>query len=329
MAERHPGWVNNIDAFEARLATGAAFAAQGTGDQLDPLRTRSGLRDAPGTPGRVTLSGSTATVLPFQAVIADPGRPGDGPYLVTLDAAKTLGIGPADPGNGRIDLVAAVVDPSADPGFDVHVIAGTAAATPKAPTPPALSLTLAQISVPAGGQPQQPTDLRQFTAALSGILPVRSTADLPAPGMVAGSTLVHRLDLGELHVQKGGAWVPYRPPRGDTWHAVTAADFRNGWTNFGSGFAPAAYTMTDDGFVHLRGLIKGGTSGSTAVAFTLPSNPPNKVYRPAAGTELFGVATAPDGTAGRIDIQTNGNVIMAKVSSTWVSLNGISFASYA
>jgi hypothetical protein len=324
MAERHPGWVNNIDAFEARLATGAAFAAQGIGDQLDPIRTRSGLRDGPGTPGRVTLSGATATVLPFQAVLADPGRPGDGPYVVTLDAPKTLTIGAADPGSGRIDLIAAMVDPTADPGFEVQVIPGTPAATPKPPVPPPLSLSLAQISVPAGGQPQQPADLRQFTAALSGILPVRSTADLPPLGSVASSTLIHRLDLGELHVQKGGAWAPYRPPRGDIWHAVTAADFKNGWTNYGATFAPAAYTKTDDGFVHLRGLIRGGTSSGTAMAFVLPAG-----YRPVVGTELFVVATAPDGTAGRIDVQTSGNVVMTKVSSAWMSLAGVSFASYA
>ncbi|MFL6072742.1 MAG: hypothetical protein ACJ73S_05025 [Mycobacteriales bacterium] len=323
MGERHPGWVNNIDAFEARLATGAAFAAQGTNDQLDPIRTRSGLRDGPGTPGRVTLSGSTATVLPFQAVIADPSRPGNGPFLVTLDAAKTLTIGAADPANGRIDLIVAAVDPATDPGFDVHVLAGTAAASPQPPAPPALSLTLAQISIPAGGQPQQPTDLRQFTAGLSGILPVRGAADLPGPGRLGSSQFVYRLDLGELHVQKGGAWVPYRPPRGDSWHELSAAEFQNnGWQQYARGWMPGGYTKTDDGFVRLRGLIMGGANHT--VCFVLPPG-----YRPPSLPELFVVSIAPDGSSGRIDVRPNGEVYAQTVPNTgYLSLSGISFSTY-
>src|SRR5215475_4697728 len=96
MAERHPGWVDGIDAAEARLATGLLVWSHGTGDQLDPLRVRTGLRDGSNYPGRVSLGTGKVTVNPFQAVVADPSRPGVGPHLVTLDAAKDLPIPAAD-----------------------------------------------------------------------------------------------------------------------------------------------------------------------------------------------------------------------------------------
>jgi len=50
MAERHAGWVNGVDAAEARLITGALTQAQGIGDVLDPLRVRAGVRDSAGFP---------------------------------------------------------------------------------------------------------------------------------------------------------------------------------------------------------------------------------------------------------------------------------------
>ena len=73
MAERHPGWVNGVDAAEARLISGALTQAQATGDVLDLLRVRAGIRDSGGFPGRVALGTNKVTVNPFQAVLADPG----------------------------------------------------------------------------------------------------------------------------------------------------------------------------------------------------------------------------------------------------------------
>jgi hypothetical protein len=318
MAERHPAWVTGINDFEARLAAGAMFTGSQANDVLDPLRVRSGIRDAPGYPGLVTFNQNKVVVNPFQAVIQDPARPALGAYVVTLDAAKELPVTAADPSLGRIDLIIAEIV-QADPGFSVHVVQGQPSASPQPPavTNP-LSLRLAQVQVPAGGATPTVADQRQFTAGLAGILPVRTVADRPTPAPL--SQFVYRMDTGVLEVQKGGAWVAYRPPRGsvDTWHPVT---FQNGWTNYGSPYAPAAYTITEDGWVHLRGLVRSGTPG--AAVFTLPVG-----YRPPAN-EIFNMMSLEK--VARIDVRADGYVggeFAGFPDPNWLSLSGISFATY-
>jgi len=323
MPERHPGWVTGINDFEARLATGALVTSQQTTDTtLDPLRVRSGIRDSAGSPGLVTLGTNKVTVKPFQAVIQDPARPGLGPYLVTLDAAKELPLTAADPSLARIDLVIADVDPDVEPGFSVRVVEGQRSSTPQPPnvTNP-FHLKLAQIQIPAGTGTPTLTDLRQFTAALGGILPVRGSADLPSAA--PDSMFIYRLDTRELQVRQGTSWVTYRPPRGsvDTWHA---ASLQNGWVNWGSEHTPAAYTITEDGWVRLRGLVRAGDVAKPIL--TLPAS-----YRPLF-RHIFSVRVDGARTA-RIDVLTDGTVVSpwsgdGYPSAVWTSLDNICFATY-
>jgi hypothetical protein len=325
MPERHPGWVDGIDAAEARLATGLFTWPAGTGDQLDPLRPRTGLRDSPGFPGKVTLGSNKVTVNPFQAVVADLSRPDTGPYLVTLDAAKDLPIPAADQSNARIDLVVVTVDPAVVPGWAVQLLAGTPAPSPQPPTVPVpTALPLAQLSVPAVGK-GAPTvqDLRRFTATTGGILPVTNAAGMP--GAAPSSAFVYRLDTKTLMVQKEGVgWTAYSPPAGsiDGWHGPT---FQNGWINYGAQFPPAGYTLTGDGWVRLRGLIKAGTA--TAPMFTLPVG-----YRPLY-QHLYVVKTSGSPGVARIDITTAGVLGFPGGSDLqpnpgFVSLDGVAFPTY-
>jgi hypothetical protein len=316
MAERHPGWVDGVDAAEARLVTGLLTTAQGTGDVLDPLRIRSGIRDSGGNPGLVTLGANKITVNPFQAVIADVARPADGPYLVTLDSLKELPLGAAHASLSRIDLVVAEVTGTGI-GFEVKIYTGESAATPQRPVPGTANvLELGEIRVPPVGTAPTLTDRRRFTAALNAILPVRNADDRPPVATAHSSQLLYRLDTGVIEVRKAGAWTPYRPPRGDTWHA---ASLQNKWVNYGSGYNNAAYTLTDDGWVHLRGLVKNGTLD--AAIFTLPVG-----YRPPA-RELLGVSTSTD-VHGRIDVMSDGKVVATTGSNAWISLDGLLFATY-
>jgi hypothetical protein len=316
--------VTGINDFEARLATGVLFTSQQAGDSLDPLRVRPGIRDAPGNPGRITLGTNKVTVNAFQAVIQDSARPALGAYVVTLDAPKDLPLNAADPSLGRIDLVIAEVDATVDPGFTVHVVQGDTSASPQVPnvTNP-LHIKLAQITIPAGTGTPSFTDLRQFTAAVGGILPVRTVTERPAGA--PGSLFVYRLDTGVLEVQRASGWAPYRPPRGsvDTWHPATLL---NGWANFAAGYALASYTITEDGWVRLQGLVRSGDI--TKPIFTLPAG-----WRPLAShifaAKIFG---ASPGT-GRLDVQPNGNVVNAStvdgnISAAWTSLAGITFPTY-
>ncbi|MFD9890641.1 hypothetical protein ACFWY9_14950 [Amycolatopsis sp. NPDC059027] len=314
MAERHAGWVDGVDSAEARLITGALTQAQGTGDVLDPLRVRSGLRDGGGNPGKVALGTNKVTVNPFQAVLGDPAKPGDGPYVVTLDAAKDLPFGAAHVSLSRYDLVVAEI---VGGGFAVNIYAGENSASPVRPVPGGSpSLVLAEVLVPPAGTAPTLTDRRQFTAAMSGILPVRGDLDLPPAAQAHGSQLVYRIDTGVLLCRKGNAWVPYRPPRGDTWHAPT---LQNGWVNYGAGYNDAAYTITDDGWVRLRGLVKNGSMGKPI--FTLPVG-----YRPVSRW-LLGVTTNAD-AHGRCDILTDGQVFAYTGSPGWYCLDDITFSTY-
>lgn len=324
MAERHPGWVNNIAAFEARQATGLLVAAHGVGDALGPLRVRPGIRDAGGHPGGVTRNGNKVSVNPFQAVIADQAQPADGPYLVTMDASKELDLDPPTDNAYRTDLVVAeILD--VEPGFRVSVYKGensTSQTPPKPVVANRRALILAEVPItPTNTQQPVPKDTRSFTAGLNGIIPVRGEADRPTDPH--GSAIIFRLDTRVIEIRKDNAWVPYRPPRVTRidWQ-VPPAPLGSGWINYGTPYITPAYAISDDGWVRFRGMIKNGTASSATPLFQLKEG-----YRPLA-QHLFPVATAATGLEakmGRVDVHANGNVFVNHSSAAWLSLDGITF----
>lgn len=95
--------------------------------------------------------------------------------------------------------------------------------------------------------------------------------------------------------------------------------FAGTWTNFGGTNESAQYWKDYTGIVHLGGIVKSGTIGTTI--FTLPAG-----YRPkeakiygVSSNNLFGVCTVnPDGT-----------VVATAGSATYFSLSGITFRQYA
>lgn len=96
--------------------------------------------------------------------------------------------------------------------------------------------------------------------------------------------------------------------------------FQNGWTDYGSGYAPAGFTKTSAGVVGLRGLIKNGSIGSVA-ACTLPVG-----FRPSQRLS-FQVGGYEGGTSGaaRVDVATDGQVQVVAGETPWVSMSGIVF----
>ncbi len=103
--------------------------------------------------------------------------------------------------------------------------------------------------------------------------------------------------------------------------AWTAATLVNSWVNFGSGYNTAAFFKDPIGIVHLRGLIKGGTTTAGTLLFTLPAG-----YRPAA-TEYFNVQAISGSTyvIGRVDVFSNGQVQFQTGANTALSLDGLTF----
>ena len=215
MAERDSGWVSGgvVDAEDARLATGV-FAAPGAG----PIQSRSGLKAAAGQPGSVrptsTPSGSVV-VEPFQAVIQGTRNVAAGPYLVTLDAVKTINVFAVAPHatHPRHDLiVASQLDAQyGDPrtAMEVRHVAGTPSTPPVDPTVTGDYLPLARVAVAANATSITAgniTDLRVFTAAAGGIIPVPNRAGRPA-APYPGQAVYVRED-GVTEAFDGTGWSP-------------------------------------------------------------------------------------------------------------------------
>ncbi|MCZ8141698.1 MAG: hypothetical protein O9273_08505, partial [Acetobacteraceae bacterium] len=92
-------------------------------------------------------------------------------------------------------------------------------------------------------------------------------------------------------------------------------NLRSGWSNWEQGYAPVSFMKDSLGFVHLRGLVKGGTAN---LIFELPTG-----FRPAL-THVHCVNFDAE-RFGRVDVMNDGKVTRFSGGNTWVSLDGITF----
>ena len=98
-----------------------------------------------------------------------------------------------------------------------------------------------------------------------------------------------------------------------------APALQNGFYNYGGGFATAAYFKDKMGIVHLRGLVYIGVDPDNLVIFNLPVG-----YRPSTSGQLIFSGLNNDVTC-RIDVSSNGNVVVSSGSTGWINLSEISF----
>lgn len=89
----------------------------------------------------------------------------------------------------------------------------------------------------------------------------------------------------------------------------------NNWVEYNNNYNSPGYRIDSNGFVHLKGVVKGGTVGT--VICSLPTG-----YRPKK-TNIFPVVSNND--IGRIDVEESGNVKLVFGSGVFVSLDGITF----
>ena len=93
----------------------------------------------------------------------------------------------------------------------------------------------------------------------------------------------------------------------------------NGFTQYGNGFANAAYYKDKMGRVFLRGTVNNVNDPDGLVIFNLPAG-----YRPStSGQLMFEVIN--NSTTSRVDILANGDVVVTTGSAGWVNLDEISF----
>ncbi|MFB8101355.1 hypothetical protein ACFC3O_00710 [Streptomyces sp. NPDC056007] len=258
---------------------------------------------------------------------------GLGTYVCVNDGDKTLTVQPAGgAGQYRRDCVVASVYDAETAGsaneWRLEVIQGAYAASAGAAVRPSLppncsliaDLTIgpSQSSVAAG----QIFDVRNFSVAAGGILPVSSTIAPPRlhPGQTLYLTNLDKMVYGRLDgttadlVPKATAWSPI---------TLSGAWVPNGATGDS---APSA-RITHDGTLELSGMARGVAigAGSNAAFGTLPASLiPLVSYwvRGVAATSVSQdyVRVAVDPSSGSIAL-VNGSVAIG--TGAWIQLDGV------
>ncbi|MEV7091147.1 hypothetical protein AB0O07_35700 [Streptomyces sp. NPDC093085] len=286
--ERDSGWISGglVDAEDARLATGV-LAAPGGG----PVQARSGIRPAPGDPGRVlatpTASGKV-TVNPFQAVIQGTAATAAGAYLVTLDRTKTidvLGPYPADPTHPRQDLVIARQRDEqygdAATTMTVELVKGTAAPSPTDPPVTGDHIPLARIRVAGNATAVTSVeDLRPWTAAVGGI--IRAAGEAGRPTAPYSGMYIHRTDTN--HLESYDTTAGWRAVNDDT--GWTPLPLEANWQPYNAQEAPAVRRV--GAVVYLRGgatRLNSSAAGNATLLY-IPAG-----FRPAVAHRWYGPTT--------------------------------------
>lgn len=99
------------------------------------------------------------------------------------------------------------------------------------------------------------------------------------------------------------------------WQSVT---LENGWTNYGSVYAPLEFTKDASGIIHLRGMVKGGRMGLPGFIFQLPTQ-----FRPEIPA-VFPVACHGPIPCEAI-VTEEGKVYLETGSTNWTGFDGVSF----
>jgi hypothetical protein len=169
-----PSWEQNAShpAENDRLTTQALWATTGI------------INDASLAVTANSPVGMSVRVAAGWAAIVGTTQPLMGTYVAYNDATVVLSITTANPSNPRIDLICITINDSYYSGTSnnvvFQVIAGTPASSPIAPTLPANSLALAQITVPAAATSISNSNI--------GDLRVLVTSNVPAQGDISSVT---------------------------------------------------------------------------------------------------------------------------------------------
>ena len=327
MVATDPTWINGIDYDGAELRRIQTLSAMTNGTALG---ARGGV--IPGTGGLgVSLGGSTITVGSGNAWVYQAGQ---GLYGVSLNSGGSHTLTAAHATLPRIDLVYLrvwdnAVDASGLNKADSVYLAGTASASPSAPTPAGtqIYLPLATISVPAsgGGSPSVNNTVAK-TVAPGGILP-----DPAATGYYAGQV---RDNGTYLERYSGSVWAPIGPSLG-------TADWENDLkigtsrklvigTDCNLYRSAANVLKTDDDLIIKTHRAKGSESGTKTFSFTAQTSSTTTVTFAttfAAAPRVFCNINSTAGstlqwTAKAASITTTGcTMIVSGPSATWASVD--------
>lgn len=279
-----PGFLQNAGATHTaemfRNWLGMGYTGLNTG-----LIPRGGVHPALGNKLQVTQTGSPSmAVLVKSGHCMIPGSEGSiqGAYSAMNDADVTLSISAAHATLNRIDSVVFKVEDSAYSGgvnqASLVVVTGTPASSPSAPTLPANSLELAQVSIVALDTSitnGEITDKRNYLAGIGGVIFCTSTTR-PASGNIIESQLIYETDTDKIQAWDGAAW---NEVWNKTWTQAWTS-FTTAWTGsvsnpvIGNGTIAGAYIKIGRTLAFRIDITMGTTTtfGSGNYSFSLPAS---------------------------------------------------------
>jgi len=149
-----------------------------------------------------------------------------------------------------------------------------------------------------------------FTPSNRSIMPARAFAN----GAVDIDT------SGQMLVRYVGSWASvafvYYPSTFNSWSSVSMT---NGWIPYGSVYSGAQCHKGSDDLVILRGLIKGGSNGTSSTSLNSVGCGLHSDGRQILPSWLSG------NNPGRIDVLDTGELFFSASSATWTTLDGIRF----
>lgn len=255
--------------------------ASAAGSATDPLVTRSGIVNAPGSPLRVSQNSPLGLSVLVQPGTAEIHRAGRGTYRPWNDAVATLTHDAVPPANSRWDLVYIAqrdAEVDADSLPVLAIAKGTALASPGKPYEliPAGGLVLAEVG-PITSTTTQITDsmitnVAQYAAVRGAPIPTRTLAERDALTALASATFpitVERLDTGTLERNAGSGWraIAIAMPAIQASSDVVTTD--------AAGLATVTYPQAFTTNVRTIQLTT-EEFGSTGIAQTVGFNPANR-----------------------------------------------------
>ena len=213
-----PSWEQNAShpAENDRLTTQALWASTG-------IISSSSLEVTANSP-----VGMSVVVADGWAAIIGTIQPDMGAYVIYNDASVTLTITTANPTNPRIDLICATVNDSyysgASDNVVFQVIAGTPGGSPVAPSLPANSIALAQVTVAAGALSISSGDIADSRTLVTTNFPIGDITSVTAGAGLTGGGSSGAITLAASVATNAQTGTSYTLALSDNGKLVTLAN---------------------------------------------------------------------------------------------------------